>query len=637
MPERSEIKIADLDFDDIKSSLKNYLQTQEEFKDYNFEGSGMSILLDLLAYNTHYQSFYANMVANEMFLDSAIVRNSVVSLAKHLAYVPKSVTAPIATVDVNFSTSPGAFLERGSVFSSTAGGESYTFVTLSAYPYEYDANTEVYSAKNVQLYEGRLNTISFIVDENNPDQKFIIPDKMVDTRTITVRVQKSTTDTTGFVDLWEPVNNVIDLTSSSKAYFIQEVEDGLFEIYFGDNIISEGIDDGNLIIIEYLSTNGVKANGMGTTDKATSRVFNFGTSNVEVVAAAGGGADRESTDSIKYYAPLAYQAQERAVTTNDYEYILLRDYPDVESALIWGGEDNDPPQYGKVFISLKPIAGRYISETEKLSIASDLIKRRNIVAITPEVVDPEYVFLNFTSTINYDGRKTARSSNDLGNLVYEQIVDYIDNDLEKFGKALYLSDFQRRIDDLDDAILSNETSVVLEYRLSPTLNRKTTYEFSFGNALFHPHDGHMPIISSDSFVHYDGVGKNVTAFIDDDGKGKLRLYSFVDGEKTYFNEDAGSIDYDTGKLVLKDFMPVSITNVTAIKIKSVPQNQDVASLRNNILTIDTNDLAAVNLTMNDVSAGGTNNFTIKSTSTSTTTSTSTSGSGTSSSSGSSAY
>ena len=636
MPERSEIKIADLDFDDIKSSLRNYLQTQEEFKDYNFEGSGMSILLDLLAYNTHYQSFYANMVANEMFLDSAIVRNSVVSLAKHLAYVPKSVTAPIATVDVSFSTSPGSYLDRGSVFSSTAGGESYSFVTLSAYPYEFDANTDLWQAKNVQLYEGRLNTISFIVDDNNPDQKFIIPDKMVDTRTITVRVQKATTDTTGFVDLWEPVNNVIDLTSSSKAYFIQEVEDGLFEIYFGDNIISQGIGDGNVIVIEYLSTNGIKANGMGTTDKTTSRVFNFGTANVAVVAAAGGGADRESTDSIKYYAPLAYQAQERAVTSNDYEYILLRDYPDIESALIWGGEDNDPPQYGKVFISLKPIAGRYISETEKLSIASDLIKRRNIVAITPEVVDPEYVYLNFTSTINYDGRKTTRSSNDLGNLVYDQMVDYIDNDLEKFGKALYLSDFQRRIDDLDDSILSNETSVTLEYRLSPTLNNKTTYEFSFGNELFHPHDGHMPIVSSDSFVHNNGVGKNVTAFIDDDGKGKLRLYSFVDGAKVYFNEDAGSITYTTGKLVLKDFMPISITNVTAIKIKSTPANQDVASLRNNILTIDTNDLSAVNLTMNDVSAGGSSNFTVTTTTSSSGTST-TSSSGTSTSSGSSSY
>ncbi len=606
MPERAEIRITELDFDNIKSNLKSYLASQDQFKDFNFDGSGMSILLDLLAYNTHYQSFYANMVANEMFLDSAILRNSVVSLAKHLAYVPRSVTAPIATVNVNWKSTNAPtqnFIPKGAVFSASAGGSSFSFVTLSNHKILQETDGS-YSARGIQLYEGSLQTITFVVDANNPDQKFIIPDVNADTRTLTVRVQKSRSDTTGFSDVWEPVKNVIDLTPDSKAYYLQEIENQQYEIYFGDGVVSTAAIDGNIITVEYLSTHGESANDVGIRDSVTTPTFNYGTSTVEVVSAAGGGSDRETTDSIKYYAPLAYQAQERAVTTNDYEYVLLRDYPDIESAYIWGGEDNDPPQYGKVFISLKPKEGRYISSIEKLTIANDLLKRRNVVSITPEVVDPVYIYLSFTGNVNYDSRKTVRSALDLSNAIYERIKLFVDQDLEKFNRALYMSDFQHKIDEVDDAILSNELEVKMEYRLSPELGQLRTYEFEYGNGIFHPHDGHMPVVSSTSFVHFNGK-ENVPSFIDDDGNGKLRLYYFdVNNDKVYYNNDLGMVDYTTGKLVIRQFNPISIDNITEIKISATPAEQDIEIKRNIILTMDVNDLSAVSLTMNDITRPG---------------------------------
>lgn len=606
MPERAEIRITELDFDNIKNNLKSYLSSQDQFKDFNFDGSGMSILMDLLAYNTHYQSFYANMVANEMFLDSAILRNSVVSLAKHLAYVPRSVTSPVATVNVNWkSTNPPstAFIPKGAVFSASAGGESFSFVTLSNHKIT-QSNDGTYNSRGIQLYEGSLQTITFVVDANNPDQKFIIPDINADTRTLTVRVQKSRSDTTGFSDVWEPVKNIIDLKPESKAYYIQEIENQQYEIYFGDGVVSSSVIDGNIITVEYLSTHGEAGNNVGSKDSITTPTFNYGTSTVEVVSPAGGGSERETIDSIKYYAPLAYQAQERAVTTNDYEYILLRDYPDIESAYIWGGEDNDPPQYGKVFVSLKPKEGRFVSAIEKMTIANDLLKRRNIVSITPEVVDPIYIYLSFTGNVNYDSRKTVRSALDLSNAVYERIKTFVDQDLEKFNRALYMSDFQHKIDEVDDAILSNELEVKMEYRLSPELGELRTYEFEYGNGIFHPHDGHMPVVSSSSFVHFNGT-QNISSFIDDDGKGKLRLYYFdSENNKVYYNNDLGTVDYDTGKLVIRQFKPISIDNITEIKINVVPAEADVEINRNIILTMDTNDLSAVSLSMNDITRPG---------------------------------
>jgi hypothetical protein len=604
MTSRAEIKITDLDFDSIKNNLKHYLRSQEEFKDYNFEGSGMSILLDLLAYNTHYQSFYANMVANEMFMDSAVLRNSVVSLGKHLSYVPRSVTAPVATLNLKWISNPGAYVSRGSIFTATSDGQTYSFVTLSNHDIlETEASTS-WEATNVQVYEGRISTISFVADSNNPDQRFVVPDKNVDTRTLTVRVQTSRANTEGFSSIWEPVRNIVDLTTTSKAYFIQEIEDEKYEIYFGDGVVSEAISDGNIITIEYLSSHGADANNIGHHDSASAPTFNYGTASVKVLNKAGGGAVRESTDSVKYYAPLAYQAQERAVTTNDYEYILLRDYPDIKSVYIWGGEDNEPPQYGKVFISLKPKEGRWIGELEKITIAQDLLKRRNVVGILPEVVDPVYVFLNFNGTVNYDSRKTISSGVDLAEKVHSYILTFVESDLEKFNKSLYYSKFSAGIDAIDDAILSNNIEIQMEFRLAPRLNDIQTYEFGFGNGIYHPHDGHIPVLTTTSFTHFNGVD-NVPSFIEDDGYGKLRLYNWnTSGDKNIYNDAIGSVDYSTGKIVVKGFAPISIPNVSEIKFYANPDTKDIEIQRNIILTSDTTNKQSIELTMVDTSRTG---------------------------------
>ena len=605
MVERAEIKITDLDFDAIKNNLKNYLKSQDEFKDYNFEGSGMSILLDLLAYNTHYQSFYANMVANEMFMDSAMLRDSVVSLGKHLAYVPRSVTAPVATLELKWNgTNPGPYIKRGSVFTATSAGQTYSFVTLSNHDiFETVTETE-WQANNVHVYEGRISTISYVVDINNPDQRFVVPDKNIDTRTLNVRVQTSRANTEGFSSIWEPVKNIVDLTPTTKAYFIQEIEGEKYEIYFGDGVVSQAISDGNIITVEYLSSHGADANNIGHHDSASTPTFNFGTSTVKVLNKAGGGAVREDVDSVKYYAPLAYQAQERAVTVNDYEYILLRDYPDIESAYIWGGEDNDPPIYGKVFVSLKPQQGRWIGELEKITIANDLLKRRNVVGIIPEVVDPIYVFLNFNGNISYDSRKTTSSSTDLAEKIHNYINNFVNSDLEKFNKSLYYSKFSGGIDDIDEAILSNNIDIEMEFRLSPRLNDIQTYEFSFGNGIYHPHDGHIPVLTSTSFTHFNGVG-NEPSFIEDDGYGLLRLYNWdTSGTKNIYNDSIGSIDYTTGKIVIKGFAPISIPNVSEIKFYAAPNTKDIDIQRNIILTSDTTNKQSIELTLSDTSRTG---------------------------------
>jgi hypothetical protein len=599
----SKLSVSSLDFDSIKSNLKNYLSTQEEFKDINFEGAGINILMDLLAYNTHYQSFYTNMVANEMFLDSAVKRDSIVSLAKHLGYTPTSIVSPTAVIDIY---KPNAEMTdnipKGTIIKGTQGSESYDFSVMESVGFTLDSDG-LTAATNVSVREGKIVTLSYIYD-GRTDLKIVIP-KDADTATLSVRVQTSTEDNSGYTDTWTVSNDLNSIAKTDKAYHLQEIENGEYEVYFGDNIVGKKPDNGNVVHLQYLKTNGTAANNIGSSDKEGGRVFSYADSTVKVISKAQGGANAETNKSIKYYAPKSYQAQDRAVTSRDYEATLLAEYSDIESVFVWGGQDNIPPEYGKVFISLKPKSGLTLDETTKESIRTNILKKKNMVSITPEIVDPDYLYLMITSDIVFEKARTVLDKTSIVNLIKNTIVNYVDNDLEKFDKDLYFSKLTKLMDETSDSIVGNDTTINLQRRFIPALNITANYKIDFGNPILHPHDGHHPVLHSSAFMYRDNLGTEIKAFLQDDGYGKIQLYRFdSEGRKilVYYGTTAvGTIDYKTGIIDLQDFRPVSFFEGVNIKINVPLQKKNIFASRSRILTIDKFDTDAVRLTIKDIS------------------------------------
>jgi hypothetical protein len=598
----AKLSVSDLDFDTIKRNLKAFLSSQEQFKDMNFEGSGLNILLDLLAYNTHYQGFYTNMVANEMFLDSATRRDSVVSIAKHLGYTPNSVTAPTATVDIY---DPSANLTDNIIAGSTVrgaqGGKSFGFSVMETSGYTLDSDG-LTAALNVEIKEGNLETISYIFTDKNPNIKYKIP-KTADISTLTVRVQTSADDSTGYTDKWTLATDLNSIEKTDKAYHIQEIEKGEFEIYFGDNIVGKKPDNNNILIFRYLNTKGTLANGVGNSDKENARVFTYSSGTVKVVSASSGGADAESIKSIKYYAPKTYQAQDRSVTAKDYEALLLKDYPDIESVYVWGGQDNDPPEYGKVFISIKPKSGLTIDATKKENIKRDILKKKNIVSVTPELLDPDFIYLLVESNIVYDNVKTILDKKTLKSLVKNTITDYVDNDLEKFDRDLYFSKLTKLMDEASDSIVGNDTHIKLQKRFVPALNVTANYKVKFGNPIYHPHDGHMPIILSTAFKYKDDDNIVFEGYFEDDGWGKIQLFKYSSlGKKVlvyYGTNSMGTVNYTTGEIDINNFRPISFIGDSNIRINCKPANKNIFAKQSAILTIDKTDAEAVILTVED--------------------------------------
>ena len=595
MADKTNLSVNSLDFATIKSNLKSYLSSQAEFKDFNFDGAGMSILLDVLAYNSHYSAYYNNMIANEMFLDSAVKRSSIVSIARHLGYTPTSMRGAESTVNVTLGTTAGfsSTLPIGTVLTGTKDGTSYNFINMSTATIDLNAATNHISSLVVK--EGRLTSTSFIVNTNDTNQQFIIPDNNIDTTTLTVRVQESPTDDSGYSDNWELASDINDVTSTSKVYFLQEIADNKFEIYFGDDVVGAKIDDGNLITVSYLVVSGEIANNIGQTDSSTSRAFSYRSGDtVEVVSSSSGGAERETLLSIRNNAPKSYQAQDRAVTTEDFKSILARDYPDMESINVWGGEENDPPEYGRVIVAFKPISGTIVTEQTKESIVNSISRNKNIVSIDMRIEDPDYTYLNINTTVNYDSRLSTVSADSLKTLVKNTIINFGDETLEKFDKGLRYSKFIKEIDDTDTSILSNETSIVMEKRLYPNLNKNASYELKFGNKVFHPYEGYLTSLESSSFKYTDSNNIEKTVYLDEDGEGKLRIYHILEGVKTYLDNNAGSINYETGVVNITDVKINSLISDSYLKIKVSPRDNDINSIRNAILLIDSDD---INITM----------------------------------------
>ena len=510
------LRVTELDFDTIKSNLRAFLNQQTQFSDYDFEGSGLSVLLDVLAYNTHYNAYYLNMVANEAFMDTALLRDSVVSHAKSLGYVPHSMKSPVAIINFEVSSSssvtstltiPAGF----SFLSNQIDSKVYNFVVLSDTTVS-KANSSFYF-ENLEIYEGQLINYAFSYDSaSNPKQIFTLPDTNIDTTTIKVAVAPSAVSTS--VSVYTLVTNVVDITSTSEVFYLQESKGGQYQIYFGDDVIGKSIPDGGIVSVSYLLTNGVSANkannfvgALTLSDSLAETLTNF---TVTPISSAAGGAERETVDDIKFSAVAQFSTQNRLITTKDYESYIIKNYPSVDSLSVWGGEEETPPVYGKVFLSLKPKTNYYISEAEKQRIIDEIIKPKSIVAVESIILDPEYLYLLLENKVQYNTSKTTQSSESLKNSIKNAILLYNTTNLSKFDSTLVLSKLQDAIDSVDlNAIVGSECTLKLQKRFEPNLGISSTYQINFNTEL---HRGTVTNkLTSTEFTGYDndGIIRNV--------------------------------------------------------------------------------------------------------------------------------
>ena len=584
----TKLEISELDFDDVKSNLKLFLNQQTEFQDYDFEGSGMSILLDLLAYNTHYLGFNSNMLANEMFMDSADLRASLVSLAKQVGYTPTSVRAPTASlnVTVNDATSATLTITKGSKFQTTVGGTTYDFLVREDVTISPTAG--VYTFSNLDVIEGTLTTFKYTVDSSDPDQRFIIPSEFADTSTLTVKVQTSSTDTSSTTYTLATGYKTLDDTSTN--YFLQEVENGKFEIYFGDGVTGKALTDGNIVILEYIVTN-VEATNGASSFTLTGTIGGSSNVSITTVLAANGGNVAESKESIRFNAPKQYTAQDRAVTIEDYKSLTKSVYANTQSVSAWGGEDHSTPIYGRVYISIKAKSGTNLTEATKESIVASL-KNYAIGSVTPVIIDPEITSLLLTSTVKYDKSKTTLTATQLKTNINTILTTYDTDTLNQFDGVFRYSKVSNLIDDVDTSILSNITTLKLRKSFTPTIGSSTLYTISYNNAFYNPHSEHNKtaggIVSSTGFK-IDGNDNEM--WLDDDGDGNIRLYYLVSGVRTYSNSTQGTIDYSTGEIVLSSLNVASISNIrgeasTLIEVTVQPSSNDIVPVRNQVLDID---------------------------------------------------
>jgi len=584
-----KLNISQLDFDNIKANLKRFLSNQSQFKDYDFEGSGMSVLLDLLAYNTHYLSYNANILANEMFIDTADLRNSIVSLAKALGYTPNSPRASNADINVvvNDATGTSLTMNAGTQFTTSVDGVNYNFVTTSS-------NTitpvdGVYTFSNLNIYEGTYVTYQYTADNSDVDQRFLIQSANADTSTLTVQVQNSAGDTT--VNTYTKATSITQLDSTSRVYFLQEAEDGKFEIYFGDGVIGKALDDGNIIILKYVVTNKTAANG-ASSFSLSGNIGGFSDVSITVNSNAANGAEAQSNESIKFNAPKSYAAQDRAVTIEDYKSKVRELYANTKSVSAWGGEDAETPFYGRVYISINPTSGSTLTDTTKNSIVTEL-KKYSVASVTPVIIDPETTSLLLTSTVRYNEKATTKTAETLKTDVTNALTNYNDNTLNQFDSIFRYSKVLELIDDADSSILSNITTLRIRKPFTPTLGSSTNYTVYFSNPLYNPHTGHRSaeggVLSSTGFK-VEGDATNIY-FFDDDGSGNLRRYYLVGSVRTYVDNTAGTINYSTGQVDINSVNISTIENIrgsasTVIELTVQPNSNDIVPVRNQILNID---------------------------------------------------
>jgi hypothetical protein len=580
MAANSALSVTGLDFDSIRINLRNFLAGRSEFSDFDFEDSAIGTLLDLLAYNTYYMSFYANMAVNESFLDTAQIYENVASRAKMLGYVPTSARGASANVKVTFSAIGNtAFrtitVAKNTQFKSTINAVSYTFVTPKSYT--ITANSSNRFTGYIDVVEGDPLTHRFLFTSANVS--FVLPNANADISSVTVSV-----DNAGNNQTYIEASDLRTVNSSSQVFFIEPDKNKLYKISFGDNILGRKPALNSTVIVNYRVCNGIRANGANnfTASGSVGGQSNFILSTVE---RATGGADVESIESIRYNAPKTYETQNRAVTTDDYKRIVLRDNPDISGVSVWGGEDNDPPIYGKVFMAVTARQGTLISTRRKNQIKANL-RKYIIQSIDTEVVDPTYLYIIPTVTIRYDPADTTLTASEIGNLVASKIVEYENTNLNRFDGKFRYSRFLDLLDSANPSIKSTTADISVQKRFIPSLISKNTYNISFNRGIFHPNDGYVSATASNSFRF-----NNQTTFFDDDGFGNVRIYYLSNAKRNYL-QSIGTIDYDTGLVTLNAFLPQSINGEIAITVRVSDYN--VYPIRNQILLLSESRIKVLN-------------------------------------------
>ena len=591
----TNLNVTELDFDQIKQNLKNYLKTQSEFNDYNFEGSGLSTLLDVLAYNTHYNAIAAHFSLNEAFLDSAQIRGNVVTRAKLLGYVPRSILAPRARVNIEIDVTDevgilpdNLTMARGTKLGTQVAQKPYQYVTLQTQTASLQTTsapiTKKYIFTDVDIAQGYYKSLKYRVDNDIENQKFQLSDGDADTSTLRVRVQEN--EESSAYDIYSRFESLLGVNSSSQVYYLQENASNYYEIYFGDGVTGRKPNNNNIITLDYVYTDGSESNGANAFTMSDS-IGGFGESTVTTLNSSAGGAEQETSESIRFNAPLTFTSQNRAVTSDDYRAIIQREFTNISSISCWGGEDNDPPDYGKAYISIKPILAETLTQAEKDDITGSILKGKNVVSITPEIVDPNYTYLELDVFFKYNPNLTDRTSVELTSVVRDTISDYNFNNLNKFDGVFRHSQLLNLIDSADPSIQNSTVRPYMFMNITPsTVEGKSNFALKFTSPFYKSGSSTEFILTSTAFKlsysntidHYFG---DIT--ISGSNNRKIIIYKIVDGNNVTVVNDAGILDSDKGTVTLHSFTGLT---TDPIRVTLTPNSLDLAPKRDQLIAID---------------------------------------------------
>ena len=595
-------KLTELEFDQIKSNLKTFLSDQSQYSDYDFEASGLSVLIDLLAYNTQYNAFLAHMVANEAFLDSAVKRNSVASIAKTMGYTARSARASAAVVNLNITNIPSSYtngsftLSKEKAFTSSSGGRTFKFYPDKDYTVTKTTVSGVdgFYFTNVRMVEGIRVDNSEIVDVNTLSGPVLMANPAVDTTTLTVSVQESISDTSSTTFTFS--DNILDVKSTSNVFFVEESLNGQYEVRFGDGVIGKKLSSGNIVRLNYIAASGPRANGIKSFTPPSVFIGSGESVSLSLVSESSGGSSQESVDSIRFNAPRFNATKNRAVTTNDYRALILSANPNVKSVAVWGGEDNTPPIYGKVFISLQARPGLVITQDDKDTLLRETIVPRQPVSITAEFVDPEFTYIGLNVGVLYDSKNTTFTEGALQSEVNAELTNYFDTQLNSLDKNFYYSVLSSRIVNLSKSFIAVNLEITLQKRVVPTINTIVRYELPFNNKI-------QPYSVSSVYFNAQINRATYSVYITDvpdegviapaySGKGVIQLKT--SDKNVIVDANAGTIDYDTGLIVLNSLQISSIQGSTTTLNVSCQPHESSKDIKTDILqrTSDTSETGA---------------------------------------------
>lgn len=579
----NKINISDLDFDLIKANLREFLKSQSEFTDYDFEGSGLNVLLDVLAYNTHYNAMYTNLAINEMFLDSASKRDSVVSIANNYGYLPVSRAASHAvismTVPIGSNTSTTLSLPKYTPFTSSVAGVDYTFYTTLEHIGIRNESSSLYSFSSIDLYEGTPVIERFNILD---DSKIILQNDNIDISSIKVSVQDPTSLN---VTSYKYSEKVLTLNATNEVFFVREVDSQKYQIYFGKDNLGKEPPIGSVVTVEYIVTNGAAANGLMLFTYNGQSFGDNPTITVEQIAT--GGREAETVDEIKYNVSHKYKVQDRAVTASDYLDIIRTNYPDIDSINCWGGETMTPPIYGKVYISIKPQSSLFLTTSEKNYISEEIIKPKSMIGVSPVLIDPIYNTVQLKTTVYYNPNTTNKSASQIEQAVRQSIVDYNDTYLQKFDGVLRYSRLVRAIDDSDQSVINNITDITLRRIVDVVFNMSKSYTVQLNNEIYHSGVAEEAVMTTGFYIN-NGTTKY---YIDDDGAGNLRLFYYnpLDYTKVFVNSKVGTVDYTNGVIKIASLF-ISGLAESDFEFIIKTQSNDIISKFNQITNIDVNYL-----------------------------------------------